>query len=140
MSAFDLLVLQDDRVRLIVNCREMLADAWLLMPTVVHVAPLVVPLEADDELFHRVNLRTVRNTALGNFLDLCGISVPMGRGRADMPLGGLISGASGRDDALFRVAAMLERVQGKSVDGPPFFIRLRCGVNFSANLRRYQHG
>lgn len=119
MSALDLLVLQDARARLIADCSEMLADAWLLMPTVVHVAPLVAPLEADDELFHRVNLRTVRNTALGNFLDLCGISVPMGRGRAGMPLGALISGAPGRDDALFRVAAMLELVMGKSVDGPP---------------------
>ena len=85
------------------------------------VAPLVAPLDADDELFHRINLRTVRNTALGNFLDLCGISVPMGRGRANMPLGALVSGAAGQDDALFRVAAMLDRVQAKSVDARPYF-------------------
>ena len=121
MTASDLLVLQEARSRLIANCRELLADAWLLMPTVVHVAPLVAPLDADDELFHRINLRTVRNTALGNFLDLCGISVPMGRGRANMPLGALVSGAAGQDDALFRVAAMLDRVQAKSVDARPYF-------------------
>jgi len=119
MSALDLLVLQEARARLIADCSQMLADAWVLMPTVVHVAPLVAPLEADDELFNRINLRTLRNTLLGNFLDLSGISVPMGRGRAGMPLGALISGAPGRDDALFGVAMMLERVLDHSTDGPP---------------------
>lgn len=105
MSALDWLVIQDSRVRLQAALRDMLDGALLLMPTVVHVAPLVEPLEADDEKFNQMNLRTLRNTSLGNFFDLCSISLPMGTGKAGMPLGALVSGSSGSDDALFCAAA-----------------------------------
>jgi aspartyl-tRNA(Asn)/glutamyl-tRNA(Gln) amidotransferase subunit A len=110
MSALDLLTLQAARTRLVQECAALLGDAWMLCPTVVHVAPLVAPLEADDELFHRVNLRTLQNTLPGNFLDLCGVSVPMGTGAAGMPLGALISGAAGRDDALLSAALGVEQL------------------------------
>jgi aspartyl-tRNA(Asn)/glutamyl-tRNA(Gln) amidotransferase subunit A len=110
MSALDLLTLQAARTRLVQECAALLGDAWMLCPTVVHIAPLVAPLEADDELFHRVNLRTLQNTLPGNFLDLCGVSVPMGTGDAGMPLGALISGAAGRDDALLSAALGVERM------------------------------
>ena len=110
MSALDLLTLQAARTRLVQECAALLGDAWMLCPTVVHIAPLVAPLAADDELFHRVNLRTLQNTLPGNFLDLCGVSVPMGTGAAGMPLGALISGAAGRDDALLSAALGVERM------------------------------
>lgn len=105
MSALDWLVLMDRRVRMQTELREMLDGAWLLMPTVVHVAPLVAPLDADDEKFNQMNLRTLRNTSIGNFFDLCSISLPMGTGKADMPLGALVSGPPGSDEALFCAAA-----------------------------------
>ena len=71
---------------------------------------LVAPLDADDELFHRTNLRTLQNTLPGNFADLCGVSLPMGTGAAGMPLGALISGAAGRDAALLAAAAGVEQL------------------------------
>ena len=110
MSALDLLTLQAARLRLVRETAALLGDAWMLCPTVVHVAPLVAPLEADDELFHRVNLRTLQNTLPGNFLDLCGVSLPMGTGAAGMSLGALISGAAGRDDALLSAALGVEQL------------------------------
>jgi len=110
MSALDLLTLQAARLRLVRETAALLGDAWMLCPTVVHIAPLVAPLEADDELFHRVNLRTLQNTLPGNFLDLCGVSLPMGTGAASMPLGALISGAAGRDDALLSAALGVEQL------------------------------
>jgi aspartyl-tRNA(Asn)/glutamyl-tRNA(Gln) amidotransferase subunit A len=110
MSALDLLTLQAAHLRLRHECAALLGDAWMLCPTVVHVAPLVAPLEADDELFHRTNLRTLQNTLPGNFADLCGVSLPMGVGAAGMPVGALISGASGRDAALLAVAAGVEQL------------------------------
>jgi aspartyl-tRNA(Asn)/glutamyl-tRNA(Gln) amidotransferase subunit A len=110
MSALDLLTLQAARLCLVRETAALLGDAWMLCPTVVHVAPLVAPLEADDELFHRVNLRTLQNTLPGNFLDLCGVSLPMGTGAAGMPLGALISGAAGRDDALLSAALGVEQL------------------------------
>ena len=112
MTALDLLTLQAARARLVRECAEQLGDAWMLHPTVVHVAPLVVPLEADDALFHSTNLRTLQNTLPGNFLDLCGVSLPMGTGAAGMPVGALISGAAGREDALLSAAAGVEQLLG----------------------------
>lgn len=110
MSALDLLTLQTARVRLVQECAAQLGNAWMLSPTVVHVAPLVAPLEADDALFHSTNLRTLQNTLPGNFLDLCGVSLPMGKGAAGMPVGALISGAAGREDALLAAAAAVEQL------------------------------
>ena len=108
MMASDLVILQQARTRLMTQIRALLGDAWLLFPTVVHVAPLVAPLDADVALFNQTNLRTLRNTALLNVLDWCGVSLPMGRGEADMPLGALVSGPAGTEDALLNVAAALE--------------------------------
>jgi len=110
MSALDLLTLQAARARLGRECATLLGESWMLSPTVVHVAPLVATLEADDALFHRTNLRTLQNTLPGNFLDLCGVSLPMGVGAAGMPLGALISGAAGRDAALLAAAAGVEQM------------------------------
>lgn len=110
MTALDILTLQAARARLVRECAEQLGDAWMLSPTVVHVAPLVAPLEADDALFHSTNLRTLQNTLPGNFLDLCGVSLPMGKGAAGMPLGALISGVAGSEDALLAAAAGVEQL------------------------------
>jgi aspartyl-tRNA(Asn)/glutamyl-tRNA(Gln) amidotransferase subunit A len=110
MTALDVLTLQSARARLVPECAALLGDAWMLSPTVVHVAPLVALLEADDALFHSTNLRTLQNTLPGNFLDLCGVSLPMGIGAAGMPVGALISGAAGREQALLAAAAGVERL------------------------------
>lgn len=49
----------------------------LALPTVPMQAPLLAPLEADDAAFARTNLLALRNPTVGNFLDLCGLSLPM---------------------------------------------------------------
>ena len=110
MMASDLVILQQARTRLMAQTRALVGDAWLLFPTVVHVAPLVAPLDADHALFNQTNVRTLRNTALLNVLDWCGVSLPMGYGEADMPLGVLISGPAGTEDALLPAAAALEQL------------------------------
>jgi len=110
MMASDLVILQQARAQLMAQTRALVGDAWLLFPTVVHVAPLVAPLDADVALFNQTNLRTLRNTALLNVLDWCGVSLPMGLGEAGMPLGVLVSGPAGTEDALLGVAAALEHL------------------------------
>ena len=118
MSALDLLTLQAAHQRLRQEGAALLGNAWMLCPTVVHVAPLIAPLEADDALFHRTNLRTLQNTLPGNFVDLCGISLPIGHGAAGMPVGALISGAAGRDAALLGVAAGIEKLRDATPKRP----------------------
>lgn len=110
MSAADVLTIQSERRRLMAELAADLDGAVLVMPTTVHVAPPIAPLEADEALFHSTNLRTLRNTMLGNFLDLCGLAIPSGRTPAGMPASILFSLPGGEDDRLLSLGLELDRV------------------------------
>lgn len=117
MSARDLLVIQHARVEWRAEFVAQLGQRVLMLPTVVHVAPEWVEFDADDELFHRINVRTLRNTMLGNFLGLCGMSLPMGTGRDGLPLGALLQCPPHADEALMAAALAVEAVLNRPVIG-----------------------
>ena len=87
-------------------------SGFMLMPTVPILAPELAPLVADKSVFHKVNLKTLRNTTLGNIFNLPGVAMPM------TPLGDinkrptslLITTHAGRDDDLLSVASVLENI------------------------------
>lgn len=110
MSAHDLQSILSERAAAIAHLEQELADAFLLMPTTATTAPEVAPLEADDELFHQVNLRTLRNTMLGNMLRLCGLALPTGRDGDGLPTSILISGLYGHDVRLMSAGLEIERL------------------------------
>lgn len=109
MSAHDLLMNQRERVRLARSLRASLDGAFLVGPTVAHVAPEIAPLDADPDLFNTVNLKTLRNTMAGNFLDLPGVSLPMAS-RSTLPVGFLISASAGRDEEVLSAALAVEEI------------------------------
>ncbi len=74
------------------------------MPTVP--APIAA-LEADDAPIPRTNALMLRNTALGNFLDRCAISLPCHRA-GEAPAGLMLVGETWGDAALFALAAAVE--------------------------------
>ncbi|MBV1707949.1 MAG: hypothetical protein KGQ37_12170, partial [Hyphomicrobiales bacterium] len=98
--AIDYLATLAARQRLVAATRAEWGASLIAMPTLPLVAPLIAPLEADDDLFRKVNLLTLRNTMLGNFLDVCGLSLPMGRDSQGLPAGFMLCAASGNDDHL----------------------------------------
>ncbi|WP_209850606.1 amidase [Rhizobium herbae] len=107
----DYVAILDTRERLIASLAKNLQPGELLAhPTLPHVAPPIAPLLADDELFFRINGRTLRNTSIGNFLDGCGVSIPCGTGDAGMPVGFLLSGQRNEDDYLLSAAVSAEAV------------------------------
>jgi aspartyl-tRNA(Asn)/glutamyl-tRNA(Gln) amidotransferase subunit A len=111
MTLTDYVTLQQERSRLITEAATLFAGgAVVAFPTVVHTAPRIADLEADDELFGRVNSLTLRNTMLGNFLDWCGIAVPTGTDAVGLPTSLLLSGGPGDDDALLSLGLAAERV------------------------------
>jgi aspartyl-tRNA(Asn)/glutamyl-tRNA(Gln) amidotransferase subunit A len=110
MSARDVLSIQRGRQRFIPMVAAQLAGALLVMPTTAITAPEVAPLEADDDLFHKVNLRTLRNTAVTNVLDLCGVALPNGRDGGGLPTSFLVSAPHGDDTRLLGYALEIERV------------------------------
>lgn len=74
----------------------------LMLPTVPTVAPAIAPLEADDELFGRINLQTLRNPMLGNLFQLTGVSLPV---RTDsLPVGLMLLARGGSDAKMLALA------------------------------------
>lgn len=85
-------------------------DELLMSPTLPHIAAKVAPLIDNDDAFFAMNAKTLRNTQIGNFFDLCGVSIPCGTGEAGMPVGLLLSGLHGSDDHVLGVAMAAEEI------------------------------
>jgi len=101
-----------ERERLQAQLAAELGDALAVWPAVRHAAPELEPLERDDELFARVNMSTLRNTMPASFLDMPGVSLPIGEDPAGLPLGLLLSGPPGSDDRVLAAAlGAAERVR-----------------------------
>jgi len=66
-------------------------DALLAPATAIPAAPLA-ELDASFEAYTRHNLLYLRNTAIGNILNLCGLSVPCGFTAEGLPIGLMIYG------------------------------------------------
>jgi len=78
----------------------------LALPTVPMEAPLLAPLEADDAAFTRTNLLALRNPTVGNFLDLCGLSLPM---RTEgLPVGLMLLAPALQDARLLAIGRAVE--------------------------------
>ncbi|MGM8910229.1 amidase family protein [Psychrobacter sp. 1U1] len=116
MSARDLLVIQRKRARLIEKNRQALDKQIVLFPTTPITAPKLKPLEEDDDLYLQTNKLMLRNTALGNFLDWCGVALPNGIDENQMPTSILLSMTSGRDSDLLAAALSVESVLLKADD------------------------
>ncbi len=109
ITVSDYIALLDARDRLIHETIETLKAGELIAhPTLPHVAPPLDPLLADDDLFFKVNARTLRNTSIGNFLDFCGVSIPCGTGAAGMPAGFQLAAPHHQDDRLLSAALAAE--------------------------------
>jgi aspartyl-tRNA(Asn)/glutamyl-tRNA(Gln) amidotransferase subunit A len=108
MTAVDLVEVLQSRIRLIAEANAEIGDAFVAFPTTPHVAMPIAALEADDDLFARENLKTLRNTMLGNFLDWCGVAMPSGRDAAGMPTSFLLSAPHGRDTDALSAALTVE--------------------------------
>jgi aspartyl-tRNA(Asn)/glutamyl-tRNA(Gln) amidotransferase subunit A len=107
MSAADYLDLVAARRRIVAEFDVGTRDFdCVVMPTVPIVAPPIAALD-DEREYNRINLHILRNTALGNFLDRCAISIPCHR-PGDAPVGLMLMGETMGDARLFRIAAAAE--------------------------------
>ena len=107
MSAADYLDLVRERARIIAafDAETQDYDA-LIMPTVPIIAPTISSLD-DEAAYNRINLLILRNTALGNFLDRCAISLPC-HTPGEAPVGLMLMGETMGDKRLFGIAAAVE--------------------------------
>lgn len=80
----------------------------VVMPTTV-VLPPPIDAFADDGYYGRTNLLILRNTALGNFLDRCSVSIPA-TPAGEPPVGFCLVGAHGEDRRLLSIGQAVEAV------------------------------
>ncbi len=107
MSAADYLDLVNHRARLVAAIARRTApfDA-VVTPTCPIIPPTLAEVEPEAE-YNRINLLLLRNTAVGNFLDRCSISLPIHRA-GEAPVGLMLTGETMADAALFTTAAAVE--------------------------------
>jgi Asp-tRNA(Asn)/Glu-tRNA(Gln) amidotransferase A subunit family amidase len=79
----------------------------LLSPTAPLVAPVIEPLLKDDNAFFAVNGLLLRNTAVVNMLDGCGISIPC-HVQGELPIGLMLWQGEMQDDAVLNTALAVE--------------------------------
>ncbi|AMN47643.1 aspartyl-tRNA(Asn)/glutamyl-tRNA(Gln) amidotransferase subunit A [Steroidobacter denitrificans] len=112
-SAEDIRQMRQARRRLIESFHAATRE-WhaLIMPTVPVIAPPLsaVALDAD---YVRLNMLILRNPALANFLDGCGVSLPI-HAPGDAPVGLMLIGRQGEDAQLLALAATIEQVLARS--------------------------
>ena len=78
----------------------------LVMPTCPLVPPAIAALDDESE-YNRVNMLQLRNTAIGNFLDRCAISLPCHE-VGGPPVGFMLMGETMGDARLLRIAGAVE--------------------------------
>ncbi len=82
----------------------------LLCPTVMIPPPAVEEAMRSPEAYTKCNLQMLRNTTIGNILDLCGLSVPCGKTSKGFPVGLMIYGRPFDEAGVLRVGQTFERM------------------------------
>ena len=115
MTAFEYIDLVAARAQWIARMAPRLQgfDA-VLSPTVPIVAPPIATVLNDDAEFFRVNGLLLRNTAVVNMLDGCGISLPC-HAPDELPVGLMLWHAAMHDDAVLDAALQVETLLKQSL-------------------------
>lgn len=83
-------------------------DALLVPATMIPALP-VADVDASIDLYTARNLQYLRNTAIGNILNLCGLSVPCGFTAQGLPIGLMIYGKPFDEATVLRVGYAFEQ-------------------------------
>jgi aspartyl-tRNA(Asn)/glutamyl-tRNA(Gln) amidotransferase subunit A len=103
---YDWIIAERDKMIRAMDARLAEIDV-LAMPTTAIVAPRIDEV-ADPKEFMIRNALCLRNTTIGNFFDLCGVSLPIpGSG---LPVGLMLLARNGQDRKLLQVSAAVERL------------------------------
>lgn len=96
-------------------------ESWdvLLCPTTQLAALPVAEVDRDFETYLAVNFRYLRNTAIGNILGLCGLSVPCGFTGEGLPIGAMLYGRPFREDVLLRAGYAYQAATDWHTARPP---------------------
>ena len=85
------------------------ADALLVPATAIPALP-TAEIDADVETYTERNLTYLRNTAIGNILNMCGLSVPCGFTKQGLPIGLMIYAKPFQENVVLRAGYAYQKV------------------------------
>jgi aspartyl-tRNA(Asn)/glutamyl-tRNA(Gln) amidotransferase subunit A len=83
-------------------------DALLVPTTMIPAMPVDV-IDASPDTYTAHNLQYLRNTVIGNVLNLCGLSVPCGFTSQGLPIGLMVYGKPFQEDLILRIGYAFEQ-------------------------------
>lgn len=89
-------------------------DIWL-NPTVAITPPKLTDI-ADVESYRQANMLVLRNTSIANLMNLCAVSLPVGKDTAGMPVGLQLTGPANQEARLLAMALQTEKIIGSPRD------------------------
>ncbi len=77
------------------------------LPTTAITAPLIAPLEADEQLYNETDALILRNTQVANQFDLTALSLPLAD--CERPVGLMLMARHGEDGRLLNIGVSIEQ-------------------------------
>lgn len=102
------------------DAARVLADVDALITPTVAVTPPRLDQVASADDYARHNVLALRNTVIGNFMGLCGLTLPVGVDRAGMPVGMQLLAGPWCERRVLQVGASLEYLLGRGADLPGY--------------------
>ncbi|MBL26527.1 MAG: amidase [Rhodospirillaceae bacterium] len=110
MTATDIAIAREEAARIGAALHHrMTAYSAVLAPTVPILPPAIADVATDAEAYGKANMAALNNTRLGNVLTLCALTIPCGQ-VSGLPVGLMLMGRPGTDNALLRIGAAAEPV------------------------------
>ncbi len=83
-------------------------DVLLVPATIIPAMPLAEA-DRDMDVYSEINVSYLRNTSIGNILNLCGLSLPCGFTKEGLPIGLMLYGKSFHEDVVLRAGYAFEQ-------------------------------
>ncbi len=87
----------------------------VLTPTVAITPPTLESLEPEGA-YPKANMKALRNTVMANFMGLCGLTLPVGRDAAGMPVGLQVLAGPWQEARLLAIGLAIEAKLGTGPD------------------------
>ena len=110
VTAVEYVNLCKERTTLISQFNTFLGNNFLLLPTVSITPPLIKDC-ANVEFYDKMNLISLRNTTLANYMNGCSLSLPYTI--KDKPVGIMLNGSTDNDDQLLEIGSKIEKLLSK---------------------------
>jgi len=110
VTAVEYVKLCEERKKLIDQFNNFLGNNFLLLPTVSITPPLIKDCE-NENFYDEVNLISLKNTTLANYMNGCSLSLPYTID--NKPIGIMLNASTNHDDRLLEIGSKIEKLLSK---------------------------